>query len=110
MGSSPYDFIMGHSRHQLEPLENFVHRTFNGGDFATFIKALQNLYKNHNGLEGVFTKHQNNNSLQPAIHEFKKTFFEVAHQNRTQKHVSDPLPGSAAKRINMLVKVIKVAY
>jgi len=104
MGSSPYDFIMSHSGRQLEPLDNFVHRTFNGGDFATFIKALQNLYKNHDGLEGVFTKHQNNNSLQPAIHEFKKTFFEVVHQNRTQKHVSDPLAGSAAKRINMYLR------
>ncbi|KGO92007.1 TIGR02757 family protein [Flavobacterium subsaxonicum] len=104
MGSSPYDFVMTHKEHHLEPLENFVHRTFNGGDFATFIKALKHIYLNHNGLEGVFAAHQQNDSLQPAINQFKKVFFEIEHQNRTQKHVSDPLAGSAAKRINMYLR------
>jgi len=104
MGSSPYDFVMTHKEHHLEPLENFVHRTFNGSDFATFIKALKHIYLNHNGLEGVFKTHQQNDSLQPAINQFKKVFFEIEHQNRTQKHVSDPLAGSAAKRINMYLR------
>lgn len=104
MGSSPYDFVMTHADHHLEPLESFVHRTFNGLDFATFIKALRNIYQNHGGLEGVFAKHQSNNTLQPAINQFKKIFFEIDHQSRTQKHVSDPLAGSAAKRINMYLR------
>ncbi len=104
MGNSPYDFVMNHKEHHLESLENFVHRTFNGTDFTTFIKALQNIYTNHNGLEAVFYKNIENNSLQKSIHEFKKIFFEVAHQNRTQKHISDPLNGSAAKRINMFLR------
>jgi uncharacterized protein (TIGR02757 family) len=104
MGASPYDFVMTHADHHLEPLENFVHRTFNGVDLATFIKALRNIYQNHGGLEGVFTKHQSSNTLQPAINEFKKIFFEIEHQGRTQKHVSDPLAGSAAKRINMYLR------
>ena len=42
--------------------------------------------------------------MQPSIHEFKKVFFEIDHQNRTQKHVSDPLNNSAAKRINMFLR------
>jgi uncharacterized protein (TIGR02757 family) len=104
MGDSPYDFVMGHKEHHLEPLENFVHRTFNGLDFVTFIKALKHIYQNHRGLETVFAKHQKDESLQPAIHEFKKVFFEIEHQNRTHKHVSDPLAGSAAKRINMYLR------
>ena len=105
MGNSPYDFIMSHQNYQLERLENFVHRTFNGGDFTTFIKALQHIYKNHNGLEAVFLKNQEANSMQKSIHEFKKIFFEIEHQQRTQKHISDPLNNSAAKRINMFRKV-----
>lgn len=104
MGDSPYDFVMGHEEHHLEPLESFVHRTFNGTDFTTFIKALRHIYGNYNGLEGVFATHAKNNSLQPAISEFKKVFFETPHQSRTQKHVSDPLSGSAAKRINMYLR------
>ncbi|TRW25816.1 TIGR02757 family protein [Flavobacterium zepuense] len=104
MGSSPYDFVMNHREHHLETLETFVHRTFNGGDFATFIKALKHIYLNHGGLEGVFATHKQNDSLQPAINQFKKVFFEIEHQDRTQKHVSDPLAGSAAKRINMYLR------
>lgn len=104
MGNSPYDFIINHKDHHLDDLENFVHRTFNGSDFTTFIKALQNIYQNHNGLEAVFAKHQQKEGMQKAIHEFKKVFFEIEHQNRTQKHVSDPLAGSAAKRINMYLR------
>ena len=104
MGDSPYDFVMGHKEHHLEPLGSFVHRTFNGTDFTTFIKALQHVYSNYSGLEAVFARHVKNESLQPAISEFKKIFFETPHQSRTQKHVSDPLAGSAAKRINMYLR------
>ena len=104
MGNSPFDFIMNHQDYHLEKLENFVHRTFNSVDFVTFIKGLQHIYKNHNGLETVFAKHQENDSMQKSISEFKKTFFEIEHQNRTQKHLSDPLNNSAAKRINMYLR------
>jgi len=104
MGNSPYDFIMSHSEDNLEQLESFVHRTFNGIDFQFFIKSLQNIYINHNGLEAVFAKHQEANSTQKSISEFKKIFFEIPHQNRTQKHISDPMNGSAAKRINMYLR------
>ena len=104
MGNSPYDFVMSHTDDDLERLESFVHRTFNGQDFASFIKSLQHIYKNHNGLEAVFAKHQDSNSMQKSISEFKKVFFEIKHQNRTQKHISDPMNGSAAKRINMYLR------
>ena len=104
MGNAPYDFVMSHNEDHLEELENFVHRTFNGGDFATFIKGLQHIYQNHNGLEAVFSKYQEADSMQKSISEFKKTFFEIPHQNRTQKHISDPMSGSAAKRINMFLR------
>jgi uncharacterized protein (TIGR02757 family) len=104
MGNSPYDFIMDHNDIQLERLEGFVHRTFNAEDFKYFIKALKNIYTNHNGIEGVFDKYQSEHSMQPAIHEFKKVFFSIDHPNRTQKHVSDPYKKSAAKKINMYLR------
>lgn len=104
MGNSPYDFVMSHSDNDLEKLNNFVHRTFNGIDAVTFIKSLQNIYKKHNGLENVFAKNTENKSTQKSISEFKKIFFEIPHQQRTTKHVSDPLNNSAAKRINMYLR------
>ncbi len=104
MGNSPYDFVMSHNQSQLENLENFVHRTFNGQDFITFIKSLQNIYTNYNGLESVFAKKIQDNSMQKNISEFKKIFFKGNSSLRTEKHVSDPLNGSAAKRINMFLR------
>jgi uncharacterized protein (TIGR02757 family) len=104
MGNAPYDFIMSHTEDDLDRLENFVHRTFNSIDLITFVKGLQHIYKNHNGLEAVFALHQEDSSLQKSIHEFKKIFFEIDHQHRTEKHISDPLNNSAAKRINMFLR------
>jgi uncharacterized protein (TIGR02757 family) len=101
LGDSPYDFVMSHQEHQLERLENFVHRTFNSEDLKYFIKALKHVYLIHGGLESIFIKYQTENSLQPAIHELNKIFFEIEHPQRTRKHVADPMKGSVAKRINM---------
>ena len=104
MGNAPYDFVMSHTEKDLDTLESFVHRTFNGLDFSTFMTSLRHIYQNHGGLENVFNKHQEEGSMQKSIHEFKKLFFEIAHQHRTQKHISDPLNNSAAKRINMYLR------
>jgi uncharacterized protein (TIGR02757 family) len=104
MGNSPYDFVMDYTPEKKHLCNGFVHRTFNEQDFAYFIKGLKHIYKNHQGLEAVFAKNAHKNSLQPAIHEFKKVFFEPLHLKRTQKHISDPYKGSAAKRINMFLR------
>lgn len=104
MENAPYDFILNHKEKDLEKLNGFVHRTFNGTDFITFVKGLQHIYNNHHGLEQVFSVANKQTSLQAAIHHFKKVFFEIEHLPRTQKHVSDPLKNSAAKRINMFLR------
>ncbi|MCG2418624.1 TIGR02757 family protein [Aequorivita sp. F47161] len=104
LGNSPYDFVMNFSENEADSLSSFVHRTFNDTDLVYFLKSLQNIYKNHGGLERLFEKNAEKNSMQPAIHHFKKTFFELPHPARTQKHISDPLKNSAAKRINMFLR------
>ncbi len=104
LGESPYDFVMSHEEHQLERLEGFVHRTFNAVDFKYFITALKHIYTNKGGIEAIFRQYQTENSLQPAIHVFNTIFFEIAHQERTRKHVADPMKGSVAKRINMYLR------
>jgi uncharacterized protein (TIGR02757 family) len=104
MGNSPYDFILNHNEQHLKQMDGFVHRTFNSGDLLTFIEGLNHLYRQKNGLEGIFVKYQTNDSLQPAIHELKKEFFNIPHLQRTRKHLPDPTTGSAAKRINMYLR------
>lgn len=84
MGNSPYDFILNHNEQHLKKMDGFVHRTFNLVDLLTFIEGLKHLYKHKNGLEGIFVKYQTNESLQPAIHELKKEFFNIPHLERTR--------------------------
>ena len=102
MDNSPYDFVLNHREKDFKNFKGFVHRTFNEQDLKYFVRALQNIYKNHGGLEKIFTS--KNVNLQERIHQFKKIFFELDHLPRTQKHVSDPHNGSAAKRINMFLR------
>ena len=101
MGNSPYDFVM-----QCDPdsIDQYVHRTFNTIDLNFFIRSLKNIYVNHDGMEMAFNKNVTGNNVQEGIHHFKKLFFELDHPLRTLKHVSDPLKGSAAKRINMFLR------
>ncbi|SNR16941.1 TIGR02757 family protein [Tenacibaculum jejuense] len=104
MGNSPYDFVLHHTEDHLDKFEGFVHRTFNADDFKFFIRSLKNIYQNHNGLEAVLLPAEKADNYQLAIHNFKKIFFEIPHLQRTEKHISDPVKGSAAKRINMFLR------
>ena len=101
---SPFEFVMQHQDSDLEKLQHFVHRTFNGYDFIQFITSLKHIYTNHDGIEPVFAKYAEADSLQNSIHQFKQHFFEIEHLERSKKHVSDPLKNSAAKRINMFLR------
>ena len=100
----PYSFVLEADEKDLKSLQSFVHRTFNGEDLIYFIRALRHLYTQYSGLEGIFNRYAQKESLQPAITALKKHFFEIPHPNRTTKHISDPSRGSAAKRINMFLR------
>ena len=101
---SPFEFIMNSSNNEMEMIKSFVHRTFNSTDLIYFLKALKHIYRYKGGLETIFTTHKTSDSLQPAIHEFHKIFFELPHEKRTERHVSDPFKGSAAKKLNMFLR------
>jgi len=101
---SPYEFIMNSSNYELETVKNFVHRTFNSTDLIYFLKALHNIYRHKGGLETIFKTYQTSDSLQPAIHQFHLIFFELPHEKRTERQVSDPFKGSAAKKLNMYLR------
>jgi uncharacterized protein (TIGR02757 family) len=104
LDNAPYDFVINHKSTDLDQLESFVHRTFNGQDFIQFIKCLNHIYTHHGGLEQIFAKYAEKQSLQRSIHNFKSAFFEIDHLKRSTKHVSDPLKNSAAKRLNMYLR------
>lgn len=101
---SPYEFIVNSSDCELDQAIRFVHRTFNSVDLAYFLRALRHIYRDRGGLEAVFNTCKTSDSLQPAIHELHRIFFELPHEKRTERHVSDPFKGSAAKKINMYLR------
>lgn len=105
MDDAPYDFILHHKLPELAPFKNFAHRTFNGEDAVCFIQTLKNIYLRHGGMEEIFTMafHQADDSFFP-ISAFRKIFFSLPHPRRTEKHLPDPLSGSAAKRMNMFLR------
>lgn len=104
MGHTPYDFIINHSESDLKGIDGCIHRTYFAEDLIYFIEALKYIYLEKGGMEQIFARHQTDDSLQPAIHEFRRVFFELPHNSRTERHLSDPNKGSAAKRINMFLR------
>ncbi len=108
MGNNPYEFVMGYPKNtnSKEHISTFKHRTFNGIDCDYFLKSLKNIYLKHNGLHGLFRKliEEHNGDIGKSISSFKQVFFELAHPLRTRKHVSNPIAGSAAKRLNMFLR------
>ncbi|CAN5334609.1 TIGR02757 family protein [soil metagenome] len=100
MGNSPYDFVMSAKAKDLKHFDGFVHRTFNSVDAAFFIKSLQNIYKNHDGLEKAFSKPD----CMQAINNFRELFFSIEYPHRTGKHVSNPAENSSAKRLCMYLR------
>jgi len=103
MDNAPYDFIINHKQKDLSRFNNFKHRTFNSDDCIFFMSSLQNIYKNHRGLENAFFIDNDKNIIN-SITKFRNIFFETPHLKRTQKHISNTEKNSAAKRINMFLR------
>jgi uncharacterized protein (TIGR02757 family) len=104
MDNDPFNFIINHTDKDLKGIVDVMHRTFNAEDFIYFIEALKYIYQDKGGMEAIFSHYQIADSLQPAIHEFRRIFLELPHNPRTARHISDPFRGSAAKRINMYLR------
>ena len=105
MKNNPIDFLLNIQEEDWDGFSDFKHRTFNGTDCLFFLKSLRNIYKNHGGLEPVFTRgFQTDGSIYSAFVYFRKVFFELEHEHRTEKHVSDVDKGAAAKRLNMFLR------
>jgi len=104
MEFDPYYFIMHHSPADLLAFENFRHRTMLSEDIKFFMRALQNIYQNHGGLENVFNRGYLKGGLKQALIELNQVFFSIDHPKRTRKHISNPAKNSAAKRLNMFLR------
>ena len=103
MGKSPYEFLLNAKTGDFRPFLQFVHRTFNGEDCLFFVTSLRNLYRRYECMELLFSS-VNQQGTAHAIGNFRDAFLSTAHLKRSEKHISNPAGGSAAKRINMFLR------
>jgi len=104
MGNSPYDFVLNHSEKDLEILQDkSIHRTFNGEDFAYFIRQFSKIYKENESLENLFMIKDQETNFQHAIERFRNSFLETE-KHRSHKHISSPYKNSSSKRIIMFLR------
>jgi uncharacterized protein (TIGR02757 family) len=105
MGNSPYDFIMEGNDKQLEPINGFVHRTFNSTDCLNFMKGLRSVYSRVDSMEDIIIEGMKPaGSLKDGLSHLRNIFFEVPHHPRTEKHFADVNSGAAGKRLNMFIR------
>jgi len=105
MDGEPYEFLTQTRIDDPERFESFVHRTFNGEDCRYFMHALSLIYREHGGLEKLFSEGFSiDGTVKSAIIYFRERFLSFGPQHRTAKHIANPDKGSSAKRINMFLR------
>lgn len=105
MDLEPHDFILNHTPRERKRFSDFIHRTFNGEDAMYLVKALQIIYRNEGGLEGIFTRqYQITGNIGATISGVRSLLLGHGAPKRTHKHIADPLKNSSAKRVNMFLR------
>lgn len=105
MGGEPYEFTMNASAEELRMLERFVHRTFNGRDFADFVVAMRRLYAERGGIGGFFEeRYVATGDLRVALSDFRREFFAAPHNPHCEKHISSIDRKASCKRLNMYLR------
>jgi uncharacterized protein (TIGR02757 family) len=102
MGNNPYEFVMNYKTSTKESF-HFVHRTFNSQDLDFFFRSLQSIYQT-GGLEQAFSPHSEILGTKGRIVQFRSQFLSTEHENRSEKHISNPLKGASSKRLNMFLR------
>jgi len=101
LDDQPAQFVREHQDSDLENLPPFVHRTFMRDDLIFFLRALQRIYQEKNGLEAVF---HHPKGIKDGIEQWRTIMLETRHESRSTKHLASPFKNSAAKRINMYLR------
>jgi uncharacterized protein (TIGR02757 family) len=110
MDNAPYEFIMSASEQEISRFSGFVHRTFNGTDCTYFVMGMRNIYRLYNSMEEViFQGIGSGGSIMDGLSNLRSVFFSQPHLQRTEKHFADVMKGASGKRLNMFLRIIKVA-
>lgn len=105
MDGAPHDFTMNASERDLEGVLGYVHRTFNGADFRSFILAIRHIFNEFGSIGGFFEgEFSRTGDIRTAIARFREEFFVPHHEKRCEKHLSSISKGAACKRTCMYLR------
>lgn len=104
MGNSPFDFVTNFSEKEINDIQKLtIHRTFNGEDFAYFLKQFRRIYSENKSLETLFLLKDNETNFYHALERFRNYFLETQ-KHRSHKHVSSTYKNSSSKRLMMFLR------
>ena len=105
MGNRPFEFIGSAGDNELKRLTKFYYRTFNASDLLFLIEALKHLYLEKGGMETVANEFfKQTGTIKGMITGLREEILKAPHLPRSEKHLANPMKGSAAKRINMFLR------
>lgn len=102
MDMSPFMFVMEASSSELKSINGFVHRTLNSQDCTGILLRLRNGIKTSKSFENMFFNDEKD--ARKGILKFRQIMAEAMPASRELKHISNPETGSAAKRLNMMLR------
>jgi hypothetical protein len=74
------------------------------------MKGLKRIYSDFHSMEDVVLKGMTGTgNLKEGLSHLRQYFFCEKHEVRTEKHFADVMGGAAGKRLNMFLRIIKVA-
>lgn len=105
MDNAPYDFVCNASDEELQRLQTYVHRTFNGQDFTDFVVAMRGICRKWGSVGELFqSSYEHSGDMAKVFSEVRREFFSVDHNPHCEKHLSSIDKGAACKRLNMYVR------
>ena len=105
MDNAPYDFVVNASDDEIATLGSYVHRTFNGGDFQDFVRALRHIIYQWGSIGGYFESHYEEcGDLRKVLSDFRRDFHSADHNPHSEKHLSSIDKGAACKRLFMYLR------
>ncbi len=105
MDNAPFDFVCNATPADLQRLNSYVHRTFNGVDFTDFVVAMRSICLEYGSLGKLIVYlYQKSGSVPTMLSEFRARFLASEHNVHCQKHISSIDKGAACKRLNMYLR------
>lgn len=105
MDNAPYDFVVNATDGDIQSLQSYVHRTFNGQDLVDFVVATRSICNEYGNIGKLMVQlYQQSHSIPYLLSAFRARFLASEHNPHCEKHVSSIDRGAACKRLNMYLR------